>query len=137
MNTQEILKQHKSKQTNANSLGIASEIFADYELTPTVKNLNKRVSLLFTDEDGDSIRVNASRAVNDLYRNGQLSLRQMLGLPVYMNTTNAKGEPLTDADGNPITTFSIGTTSGASTDKVKDIKVDVYKAEAIDLDSLS
>lgn len=138
MDIKAILKEHAVKRTPANSIGICAEIFADWELVPTVKNVNKRVNLEFIAGDGTSINVVASRAVNDLYRAGKMTIRQMLGLPVYMTTTNAAGEPLTDAvTGNAITVFSVGQLRGATVGKVKDQKADVFVPEPIDLDALA
>lgn len=137
MDIKAILKEHAVKRTPVNSLGICSEIFADWEMVPTVKNVHKRVNLEFIAEDGTSINVIASRAVNDLYRAGKMTVRQMLALPVYMTTTNANGEPLTDDAGNQITIFSIGQLRGASVGKVKDQKVEAYKPEPVDLDALA
>lgn len=132
-----ILKEHAVKRTPANSLGILGDIFADWDMVPTVKNVKKRVNLEFIAEDGTSINVIASRAVNDLYRAGKMTIRQMFELPVYMTTTNAAGDPLTDDAGNQITIFSVGQLRGASVGKVKDQKRETYVPEPIDLDALA
>lgn len=137
MDVKTILKEHSQKTSNGDSLGIVSTIFADHTLIPTVKNLNKRVSLLFTDDDGDSIRANASKAVNAMYRNGQITLKDMLGMNLYMVTTNEKGEPLTNDQGEPLTLFVIGTNGGQSVGKVNTLGAKTYVPKPINLDDLA
>lgn len=137
MNT-EIKSLFKKQAELSNSLGIASEIFADCKLQVTVKNLKKRVSFNFIADDGTSLRVNASQSINDMYRNGQITIRQMLGLPVYVVTHNADGEPLTDTKtGEPITVYSLGSKGSATTDYVKNLGAEAYVPEVVDLDSLA
>lgn len=138
MTKEQIFEQHAKVRTNANSIGTCEELFSEFELTPTVKNLTKRVNLDFFDKaTGKSLNVVASKSVNALYRNGQISIRQMLTMPVYMTSTNEKGEPLTDKlTGEPITVFSVGQDRGASVGMVKDIETQKYVPEAVDLDSV-
>lgn len=134
----EIKSLFKKVQAPANSLGIASEIFADCKVAVTVKNLNKRVSFNFIADDGTSLRVNASQAINDMYRANQITVKQMLSLPVYATSVNAQGEPLTDKiTGEPITVYSLGSTETATSGYIRDIKIEKYVPEVVDLDSLA
>lgn len=105
---------------SANVLGTVNELFANSEVLPVTKNLNKRITLMFKNAEGKIANVVCSDSVTKLFRAGELTISQIMGFPVI------KGEKGLFA-GLP----SVGWVSVAK------IKVTAYEPAPIDYNELA